>query len=215
MYYNVTITQDIQILSVNFFKLIYQFHSHQVWSASINQENLFHYILDGEKCFWHKCLLFNHERRFTKLGYSAASTMLTSLPFLRTLVNKTYQATTMYKSSNFCYSIQNLQSLNLKCFLYPQVNKPFLHFVEVSFQQDIFKSLPKLYEDLSNGLKWALWMTRNIVHILTLTTQLLSFVVKLLTRSILPKFLFSKQGENMNLEIFARQVYHVLLSSIY
>ena len=49
-------------------------------------------------------------------------------------------------------------------------------------------------------------MTRNIVHILTRTTQLLSFVVKLLTRSILPKFLFSKQGENMNLEIFARQV---------
>ena len=58
--------------------------SHDKLAHSTNQANLFYYIIQREGQV--KPMALYYERKFTKLGYSAAS-ILQSLPYLRMLLN--------------------------------------------------------------------------------------------------------------------------------
>ena len=99
-----------------------------------------------------KHLAIYHGHRFTKLGYSSAS-ILQSLQYLQLLINETHlsnqhvEVVKLLLDSEFLFT--ELEALS---YFTHKVTLPFLHFVEVSTQQDLLKVFPKLYEDLSNGL---------------------------------------------------------------
>ena len=124
--------------------------SHEKSAHSTNQADLFDYILNRENQV--NRLAIYHERRFTKLGYSASS-ILQSLPFIRMLINETHLSNQHVEVVKLLLDSEFLMTeLEALSYFTHKVTLPFLHFVEVSSQQDLLKVFPKLYEDLSNGI---------------------------------------------------------------
>ena len=97
--------------------------SHDKSAHSTNQANLFDYIVQREGQVKHMAMYY--ERKFTKLGYSAAS-ILQSLPYLRML-------------------------LNLLAYFTHVVTLPFLYFVEVNSQNGLLEMFPRFFNDLKRG----------------------------------------------------------------
>ena len=54
----------------------------------------------------------------------------------------------MWQSLDLEFIVTELEALS---YFTHKVTLPFLHFVEVSSQEDLLKVFPELYEDLSNG----------------------------------------------------------------
>ena len=87
-------------------KSILNLISHDKSASSTNQADLFDFILQRENQVKHISLY--QERRFTKLGYSAAS-ILDALPYLRMLLNESHltnqhiEIVHMFLDSEFFY----------------------------------------------------------------------------------------------------------------
>ena len=113
-------------------------------SCSLADE--FDYIVEREGKVKHMSLY--HQRRFAKLGYSAAS-ILAALPLLQMSLLETeknnllVQACRMYSECEFF--ITELQAL---AYFTHKVTLPLLNCVEVCDQSKLLQILPKLYYDL-------------------------------------------------------------------
>ena len=94
------------------------------------QAGLFDYILNRENQINH--LAIYHKRRFTKLGYSAAS-ILQSLPFIRMLINETHLSNQHVEVVKLLFDSEFLviEFEALSYFIH-KVTLPILHFVEIS-----------------------------------------------------------------------------------
>ena len=113
---------------------------------STNQAALFDFIIQRENQI--KRILMYSERRFTKLGYSAAS-ILQSIPYLRMLLNETHLNNQHVEIVRLLLdSVFLLTELELLAFFTHKITLPFLHFVEVAQQQELLTIFPQLYEDL-------------------------------------------------------------------
>ena len=123
--------------------------SHDKSATSTNQADLFDHILEREGQVKHIAMYY--ERRFTKLGYSAAS-ILEALPYLRMLLDETHlsnqhvEIVRMFLDSEFL--ITELQTL---AYFTHTITLPFLYFVEVNSQEELLKMFPLLYNDLNEG----------------------------------------------------------------
>ena len=121
----------------------------QLWivAYSTNQADPYNYILNRENQV--NRLAIYHDRRFTKLWYSAAS-VLQSLPFICMLLNETHlskqhkEVVKQLLDSEFL--VNELEVLFN--FTYKET-LPFFYFFEVSFQQDLLKVFLTEYDDLS------------------------------------------------------------------
>ena len=130
-------------------KTILNFVSHDKSASSTNQAELFDTILQREKQVKHMSIY--HERRFTKLGFSAAS-ILNALPYLRMLVNESHlsnqhiEAVRLFLDSEFF-----ITELVVLSYFTHRVSLPLLNCVEISSQPDLLKILPQLFSDLTSG----------------------------------------------------------------
>ena len=120
--------------------------SHVKSAHSTNQADLFDYILQREGQVKHIAMYY--ERRFTKLGYSAAS-ILQSLPYLRIVINESHlsnqhiEIVRMFLDSEFL-----ITELQVFAYFTHVVTSPFLYFVEVNSQEELLEMFPHLFNDL-------------------------------------------------------------------
>ena len=123
--------------------------SHDKSASFTNQADLFDFILQREIQVKHISLY--QERRFTKLGCSAAS-ILDALFYPRMLLNESHltnqhiEIVCMFLDSEFF-----ITELSLLAFFTHKVSLPLLNFVEISSQEELLRVFPKLYEDLQKG----------------------------------------------------------------
>ena len=123
--------------------------SHDKSASSTNQAELFDHILEREGVVKHIAMYY--ERRFTKLGYSAAS-ILEALPYLRMLLDETHlsnqhvEIVRMFLDAEFL-----ITELHVLAFFTHKITLPFLYFVEVNTQEDLLDMFPKLFGDLKVG----------------------------------------------------------------
>ena len=123
--------------------------SHDKSANSTNQADLFDYILQREGQVKHIAMYY--ERRFTKLGYSAAS-VLQSLPYLRMLLDESHlsnqhiEIVRMFLDSEFI-----ITELHVLAYFTHAVTLPFLYFVEVNTQEELLRMFPLLYKSLKDG----------------------------------------------------------------
>jgi hypothetical protein len=123
--------------------------SHDKSANSTNQADLFDHILQREGQVKHIAMYY--ERRFTKLGYSAAS-ILQSLPYLRMLLDESHlsnqhiEIVRMFMDSEFL-----ITELHVLAYFTHAVTLPFLYFVEVNSQDELLRMFPLLYKDLKDG----------------------------------------------------------------
>lgn len=116
-------------------------------SCSLADE--FDYIVEREGKV--KYMSLYHQRRFAKLGYSAAS-VLNALPLLTMLLNETeknnllVQACKMYIQCEFF-----ITELHALAYFTHKVTLPLLNCVEVCDQEQLLIILPKLYDDLTKS----------------------------------------------------------------
>ena len=114
-------------------------------SCSLADE--FDFIVEREGKVKHMSLY--HQRRFAKLGYSAAS-ILNALPLLQMLLresekcNLLVQACRMYVQCEFF-----ITELHVLAYFTHKVTLPLLHCVEVCDQLQLLSIFPKLYTDLT------------------------------------------------------------------
>ena len=130
-------------------KSILNLISHDKSASSTSQAFLFDFVLRRDNQVKHRSLY--QERRFTKLGYSAAS-ILDALPYLRILLNESHltkhhiEIVRMFLDSEFF-----ITELSVLVFFTHKVSSPLLNFVEISSQEELLRVFPKLYEDLQKG----------------------------------------------------------------
>ena len=130
-------------------KSILNLISHDKSASSTNQADLFDFILQREIQVKHISLY--QERRFTKLGCSAAS-ILDALFYPRMLLNESHltnqhiEIVCMFLDSEFF-----ITELSVLAFFTHKVSLPLLNFVEISSQEELLRVFPKLYEDLQKG----------------------------------------------------------------
>ncbi len=123
--------------------------SHDKSAHSTNQADLFDFILQREGQVKH--LAMYYERRFTKLGYSAAS-ILQSLPYLHMLLNESHlsnqliEIVRMFLDSEFLVT-----ELQVLAYFTHTVTLPFLYFVEVNSQDKLLEVFPQLFNDLHSA----------------------------------------------------------------
>ena len=123
--------------------------SHEKSARSSNQADLFDFILQRENQVKH--IEMYHERRFTKLGYSAAS-IIQSLPYLRMLLNETHLSNLHVEIVRLLLDSEFLLTeLEVLAYFTHKVTLPFLYFVEVNSQEELLKTFPLLYSDLLEG----------------------------------------------------------------
>ena len=109
----------------------------------------FDYIVEKEGKVKHMSL--NHQQRFAKLGYPAAS-ILAALPLLQMFLLETeknnllVQACRLYVDCEFF-----LTELHALAYFTHKVTHPLLNCVEMLEQSQLLHIFPKLYKDLSNG----------------------------------------------------------------
>ena len=120
--------------------------SHDKSASNTNQADLFHFVLQRENKVKHIALY--HERKFTELGYSAAS-LLDSFPLLRMVVDESHlsyqhiEIVRIFLDSEF-FSTE----LSVLAYFTHKVTLPFLYCIEISTQEELLTILPKLYADL-------------------------------------------------------------------
>ena len=120
--------------------------SHDKSANSTNQADLFDFILQRENQIKHIAMYY--ERRFTKLGYSAAS-ILQALPYLQMLLNESHlsnqhiEIVKMFLDSEFL-----ITELQVLAYFTHTITLPFLYFVEVNSIEDLLKMFPVLHNDL-------------------------------------------------------------------
>ena len=123
--------------------------NHDKSAHSTSQANLFDYILQRENQVKHIAMYY--ERRFTKLGYSAAS-ILQLLPYLCMLLNESYlsnqhiEIVRMFLDSEFL-----ITELQVLAYFTHAVTLPFLYSVEVNSQEELLEMFPRLFNDLKCG----------------------------------------------------------------
>ena len=92
-----------------------------------------------------------HERRFTKLGYSAAS-ILQALPLLQSLLDETWKSNLLVEACKIYLGCEFfLTELQLLAYFTHKITLPFLNCVEKSSQTVLLQMLPKLHLDLLAG----------------------------------------------------------------
>ena len=123
--------------------------SHDKSAHSTNQADLFDYILQREGQVKHIAMYY--ERRFTKLGYSAAF-ILQLLPYLYMLLNESHlsnqhtEIVQMFLDPEFLITELQVPADFTHC-----VTLPFLYFVEVNSQEKLLEMFPQLFNDLKSG----------------------------------------------------------------
>ena len=123
--------------------------SHDKSANSTNQADLFDFILQRENQVNHVAMYY--ERRFTKLGYSAAS-ILQALPYLRMLLNESHlsnqhvEIVRMFLDSEFLVT-----ELQVLAYFTNTITLLFLYFVEVNSNEELLEMFPLLFEDLKVG----------------------------------------------------------------
>ena len=106
---------------------ILSFVSHDKSAHSTNLADLFDFILQRENKV--NSVAMYYERRFTKLGYSAAS-ILQALPYLHMLLNETHlnnqhiEIVKMFLESEFM-----ITELQVLAYFTHMITLPFLYFV--------------------------------------------------------------------------------------
>jgi len=90
-----------------------------------------------------------HQRRFAKLGYSAAS-ILSALPLLQMLLDETEKNNLLVQSCRMYLQCEFfLTELHALAYFTHKVTLPLLNCVEISDQNELLKVFPKLYEGLN------------------------------------------------------------------
>ena len=123
--------------------------SHDKSVSSTNQVDLFGFILRRENQLKHISLY--QKRRFTQLGYTAAS-IIDAMPYLSMLVNESHLANqhieTVRMFLDCGFFITELFAL---AYFTLKVSLPLLNFVEISSQSGLLKVFSQLYADLVDG----------------------------------------------------------------
>ena len=116
-------------------------------SVSLAEE--FDFICERENQIKHMSLY--HERRFAKLGYSAAS-ILHAYPLLQILPTETSKTNLLVSACKLYLSCEFFPTeLKVLAFFTHKVTLPFLNCVEISDQETLLTVLPQLYKDLKDG----------------------------------------------------------------
>ena len=113
-------------------------------SSSLSDE--FDLLIEKQKRV--KTVYMYQERRFTKLGTTAAS-IIDSLDLYQLLLDQTTRNNLLVKASKLYLNCEYIICA-LACLAYftYKIEMPFLNMVERSSQKDLKKHLPKLYNDL-------------------------------------------------------------------
>ena len=113
-------------------------------SSSLSDE--FNLLIEKQKRV--KTVYMYQERRFTKLGTTAAS-IIDSLDLYQLLLDQTTRNNLLVKASKLYVNCEYIICA-LACLAYftYKIEMPFLNMVERSSQKDLKKYLPKLYNDL-------------------------------------------------------------------
>ena len=116
-------------------------------SSSLAEE--FDVIIEGEGAVKHMSLY--HERRFTKLGYSAAS-ILQAFPLLQSLLEETWKSNLLVQACKIYLDCELfLTELQLLAYFTKKITLPFLNCVEKCSQEQLLEILLLLYQDLLAG----------------------------------------------------------------
>ena len=95
-----------------------------------------------------KHMVLYHGRRFTNLGYCAAS-ILSALPQLRKLLDDTHKSNLLVEACKLYINCEFfLAELHVLAVFTQNVTLPFLNYLEKSCQKDLLHMFPKLYQDL-------------------------------------------------------------------
>ena len=98
-----------------------------------------------------KYITLYHERRFTKLGYSAAS-ILQALPLLQNLLAETWKSNLLVEACKIYLECQFfLTELKLLAYFTHKITLPFLNCIEKCSREELLQILPTLYDNLLNG----------------------------------------------------------------
>ena len=98
-----------------------------------------------------KYITLYHERRFTKLGYSAAS-ILQALPLLQTLLAETWKSNLLVEACKIYLECPFfLTELQLLAYFTHKITLPFLNCIEKCSQEELLQILQTLYDNLLNG----------------------------------------------------------------
>ena len=95
-----------------------------------------------------KRIFLYQERRFAKLGKSAAA-LMEAYPILRMVLDETHTSNQLVDSCHiYMESELFLSELRALAYFNYRVTFPFLYFVELSSQTELLETLPQLYEEL-------------------------------------------------------------------
>ena len=123
--------------------------SHKTSAKPSSLGDLFDFICEREKVV--KRLFLYQQRRFTKLGKSAAS-ILESYSLIQMVVDEVKDSNQLVEACRIYLASEIFKTeLEVLAYFTHHVTFPFLHCVEKSTQQDLLTILPKLYLDLKDG----------------------------------------------------------------
>ena len=106
----------------------------------------FDHLLEKEGLYKHMALY--HERRFTNLGYSAAS-ILYALPQLRRLLAETWKTNLLVEACKLYVDCELfVTELHLLALFTKKITLPYLNCLEKSSQSNLLEIFPTLYDDL-------------------------------------------------------------------
>ena len=121
-------------------------HEHSGKSVSLAEE--FDHLLHEQGLAKHMSLYT--ERRFTKLGYCAAS-ILQAMPQLQQILAETWKSNLLIEACKLYADCDLfLLELHLLALFTKKVTLPFLNALETLSQKDLVEMFPRLYRDLMN-----------------------------------------------------------------
>ena len=98
----------------------------------------------------YKHMVLYHERRFTNLGYSAAS-ILYALPQFQQLLDQTWKTNLLVEVCKLYVECELfVAELRVLAVFTKEVTLPFLNCLEKSSQKDLLRIFPALYKNLLN-----------------------------------------------------------------
>ena len=122
--------------------------THDKSGNTVSLAEEFDHLLECEGLVKHMVLY--HERRFTNLGYCAAS-ILSALPQLRRLLSETHKTNLLVEACKLYIDCELfLAELHVLAVFTQNVTLPFLNCLEKSSQKDLLAIFPKLYQDLKD-----------------------------------------------------------------
>ena len=120
--------------------------AHDKSGNTISLAEEFDILLELEGLVKHMTLY--HERRFTKLGYCAAS-ILSALPQLQQRLAETWKTNLLIEACRLYVNCELfVTELHLLAVFTKKVTLPFVNCVEKSSQKELLQIFPRLYEDL-------------------------------------------------------------------